>query len=114
MLKNKMSEVDAELPAPKYLELKCTKYCPPGKCKKRKRIFEVRRKPIFNSVLVSECSSEDSSEDSEEITGDDEKTNDTVSESMKNDDEALGKMTRELGFPHINRATEKTDVNEID
>ena len=70
--RNKMREMDAELPEPKYLELKCTKYCPPGKCKKRKRIFEVRRKPIFNSVLVSECSSEDSSKDSEEIIGDDE------------------------------------------
>ena len=64
--RNRMRGEDADLPEPKYLELKCTKYCPPGKCKKRKRIFEVRRKPYFNSVLVSEDSSETLKENNEE------------------------------------------------
>ena len=73
--RNRMRGEDADLPEPKYLELKCTKYCPPGKCKKRKRIFEVRRKPYFNSVLVSEDSSEavkgnnEDNEDSAEESG---------------------------------------------
>ena len=64
--RNRMRGEDADLPEPKYLELKCTKYCPPGKCKKRKRFFEVRRKPYFNSVLVSEDSSEAAEENIEE------------------------------------------------
>lgn len=64
--RNRMRGEDADLPEPKHLELKCTKYCPPGKCKKRKRIFEVRRKPYFNSVFVSEDSTEVVEEDTEE------------------------------------------------
>ena len=64
--RNRMREEDADLPEPKYLELKCTKYCPPGKCRKRKRIFEVRRKPYFNSVVVSEDSTEVVEENNEE------------------------------------------------
>ena len=38
--RNRMRGEDADLPEPKYLELKCTKYCPPGKCRKRKRAQE--------------------------------------------------------------------------
>ena len=93
--RNRMRGEDADLPEPKYLELKCTKYCPPGKCRKRKRIFEVRRKPYFNSVLVSEDSSEVGEENNQENLGHTDNA-DTESEDDIVQDTAVAEKTETI------------------
>ena len=60
--RNRMGNKDPDLPKPKTIELKCTEHCPPGrKCPTpdEMRIFEVRRKPHFQTVIISGTDSPD-------------------------------------------------------
>ena len=108
--RNKMRGEDADLPEPKYLELKCTKYCPPGKCKKRKRIFEVRRKPYFNSVLVSEDSSETVEENNERNVDNE----DTHAESDIVEGSAVSEPTETIDDEANDVNTDKIDSDKTD